>query len=309
MNILITRHDKIGDFITILPLLKIISSHTKHRVTVLVAPINYGLACHIDYIDDVIVYTPNSLQLVQEIRRHNFDVSISCFIDTRLAIALWLANIPRRIAPATKIAQLFFNDRVKQKRGTSGKTEWQYNIDLLTRLAPEINHNFTRPLLSFADVIPNQERVVAFHPGFGGSSDANLSWQHYLQLAKSIAGQQGIKVVFTFGPDDAMSRDYIAKHIDFPAELIDSKMSLVDFCKLLATFELFISTSTGPMQLAGALNIKTLSFFGNNRFAGANRWAPISDIEQQVNFSVPENYTQDFYQSVEHKLAAILKIS
>ncbi|BCG65772.1 MAG: hypothetical protein methR_P3628 [Methyloprofundus sp.] len=309
MNILITRHDKIGDFITILPLLKIIKSHTKHKVTVLVAAINYDLARNIDYIDEVIVYTPDSLQLVQEIRQHNFDVSISCFIDSRLAMMLWLANIPRRIAPATKIAQLFFNNRVKQKRGKSGKTEWQYNIDLLTSLDPKINHSFTQPLLSFTDVDPSKVKIVAFHPGFGGSSDANLSLQHYLQLAKSIAGQQGIKVVFTFGPDDAASRDYIAKHIDFPAELIDSKVSLVDFCKLLATFELFISTSTGPMQLAGALNIKTLSFFGDNSFAGANRWAPISDAERQVNFSVPENYTQDFYQSVEHKLAAILKIS
>ena len=308
MNILITRHDKIGDFMTILPLLKIIKTQTGHKVTVLVAAINEDLARYIDYIDEVIVYTPDALQLIQDIRRHNFDVSISCFIDTRLACILWLANIPRRIAPATKIAQLLFNERVKQKRGQSGKTEWQYNVDLLARLDPNIKPQFTRPLLSFANAAASQERIVAFHPGFGGSSDANLSLPQYLRLAKSIAGQSDIKVVFTFGPDDAASRDYISRHIDFPAELIDSKGSLVDFCQRLASFELLVSTSTGPMQLAGALNIKTLSFFGDNRFAGPNRWAPISDAEKQVNFSVPKTGLEDFYQTVEHRLAAILQL-
>lgn len=50
MNILVTRHDKIGDFITILLMLKILKTNTDHQVIVPVARINYALTCSIEYI-------------------------------------------------------------------------------------------------------------------------------------------------------------------------------------------------------------------------------------------------------------------
>jgi ADP-heptose:LPS heptosyltransferase len=40
------------------------------------------------------------------------------------------------------------------------------------------------------------------------------------------------------------------------------------------------------MHLAGALNIKTVSFFGNNLFASSKRWATISDPTQQNNLVI-----------------------
>lgn len=306
MNILVTRHDKIGDFVSILPMLKILKQHTEHRVIVLVAKVNYELASSINYIDDVILYRQNAWQLSREIRQKNIAVSLSCFIDTKLGWVLFLSGIKTRIAPATKIAQIFFNNTVKQRRGQVQKTEWEYNVDLLKVLFPDIPSIVNRPLLSFNQVLPDTEKkIIAFHPGFGGSSEGNLKLDDYLKLAKSIANNQDISVVFTFGPDDSVSKAYIAKYIDFPAELIDSKMSLVEFCKLIATFELFVSTSTGPMHIAGALNIKTLSFFGNSLFASSKRWAPISDSEKQANYEVPQNYGADFYQVVANKLMTL----
>lgn len=306
MNILVTRHDKIGDFITILPMLKILKTNTNHRVLVLVSKINYDLACSIDYIDDVILYTQDSWLLSKEIRQHNIDASISCFIDSHLGWLLFLSDIKTRIAPATKLAQVYFNKTIKQRRAQVNKTEWEYNIDLLKVLFPEIDCQLKRPFLTFAKPSANlQQKTIAFHPGFGGSSDGNLTLEDYLKLAKSIANKQDIKIVFTFGPDDGDSKAYIETHIDFPAELIDSKMSLVDFCKLIATFDVFVSTSTGPMHLAGALNIKTLSFFGDSLFASSKRWATISDPKKQANYEVPQNYADDFYQSVENKLMAL----
>ena len=306
MNILVTRHDKIGDFITILPMLKILKTHTNHRVIVLVSKINFDLARSIDYIDDVILYSDNFIELIKKIRQQKIDISISCFIDTRLGTILFLSGIKKRISPATKLAQLFFNQTVKQSRGQVKKTEWQYNIDLLKAFSPDINCQLNRPFLQFNNPTSSSHtKTIGFHPGFGGSSAGNLKLVDYLKLAKSIAEIQDIKVVFTFGPDDSESKAYIESHIDFPSELIESKSSLIDFCKLIASFNLFVSTSTGPMHLAGALNIKTLSFFGDNLFASSKRWATISDPEKQANFEVPQNYGEQFYQSVENKLIAL----
>lgn len=306
MNILVTRHDKIGDFISILPMLKILKTNTDHEVIVLVAQINYELAKSIDYIDDVILYTQDSGKLSQEIRQHNIDASISCFIDTHLGWLLFLSGIKTRISPATKLAQVFFNKTIKQKRSRVYKTEWEYNIDLLKVLFPNIPCQLDPPFIRINNPLPRTDnRTVAFHPGFGGSSEGNLQLDDYLKLAKSIADQPNIKLVFTFGPDDCDSKTYIESRIDFAAELIDSKMSLVDFCKLIATFDLFVSTSTGPMHLSGALNIKTLSFFGSSLFASSKRWATISDPEKQANFEVPVNYGEEFYRIVENKLQVL----
>ena len=307
MNVLVTRHDKIGDFITILPLLKILKYNTNNRVIVLVSKINYDLACSINYIDDVILYSDSLYKNISEIKNKKIDVSISCFIDTKLGMTLFLSHIKTRISPATKLAQILFNKTIKQKRSKVEKTEWEYNIDLLKVLKPDINCAFERPLLSFqSDEIKIEPRTIAFHPGFGGSSEGNLKLDDYLKLAKFIAKKENVKVIFTFGPDDADSKQYIENNIDFTAELIASKKSLVDFCILISSCDVFVSTSTGPMHLAGALNIKTLSFFGNTLFASSKRWATISDKEKQANFEVPINYDEDFYLKVEKRLHTIV---
>ena len=38
------------------------------------------------------------------------------------------------------------------------------------------------------------------------------------------------------------------------------------------------------MHLAGALNIKTISFFGESLFSGPLRWATVSKSTNQYNF-------------------------
>lgn len=206
------------------------------------------------------------------------------------------------MAPATKIAQLFFNKRVKQKRSKVEKTEWQYNLDLAQKLFPDIKLDFTRPLLEF-DV--KREKRVIFHAGFGGSSDGNLTLDDYINLARSIKDSE-CEIVFSFGPDDEASKEYIKEHLDFEATIFDSKVSLMEFMQYIAKSMLFVSTSTGPMHLAGATNTRTLSFFGESLFASAKRWGTMSDEEKQNNFCVPQNYGRDIYENIEKRLKEVL---
>ena len=54
-------------------------------------------------------------------------MSISAFTDKKVALALFLAGVKKRIAPATKFAQIFSNIRVKQRRSRVEKREIEYN--------------------------------------------------------------------------------------------------------------------------------------------------------------------------------------
>ncbi|CAM3618784.1 glycosyltransferase family 9 protein [Arcobacter aquimarinus] len=304
MNLLITRHDKIGDFVVTLPLFKAIKEqYPKTKLTALVSKVNYEFAQEIDFIDDVILFDKNDLSKTQkEIKSKKFDASISAYIDISLGKILFKSKIKKRVAPATKIAQLFFNKRVKQKRSKVEKTEWQYNLDLAKKLFPDMKLDFTRPLL---DMDVNKEKRVVFHAGFGGSSDGNLTLDDYINLARSIKDSD-YEIAFSFGPDDDKSKEYINKNIDFEATIFESKVSLFEFTKYIASSYLFVSTSTGPMHLAGATNTKTLSFFGDSLFASAKRWGTISNKENQNNFTVPKEYSVEVYKKIENRLKELV---
>ena len=303
MNILITRHDKIGDFVTMLPVCKVLKEQTTHKIVMLVGKINAAFARELDFIDDVIEYNEDSKALVKTIRSYSFDVSISGYIDTALAKVLFKSGIPKRIAPATKIAQIFFNQRVKQRRSLVEKREFEYNLDLLKAFDSHLRLDFERPLVKI-HLKEETQPFIILHPGFGGSSDGNLLLDDYLSLAKKAS--EKIDIVFTFGPDDDISKKYIQEKLDFKASIRDDLKSLMEFSSFIAASKLFVSTSTGPMHLAGMTNTPTLSFFGDKLFASSKRWGTISDKDMQHNFEIPLNYDKIFYQHIENKLMELI---
>lgn len=307
MNLLITRHDKIGDFVVTLPLFKAIKEqYPSTKLTALVSKVNFDFAQNIEFIDDVILFDKNNLSRIkQEIKSKKFDASISAYIDTAVGKLLFGSGIKKRIAPATKIAQLFFNQRVKQRRSQVKKREWEYNLDLGKAIFPDIKLEFSKPLLTVHYLPFTKEKKVIFHPGFGGSSDGNLTLDDYINLARSIKNSE-YEIVFSFGPDDETSKEYIQYHLDFEATMFDSKVSLMEFTQYIANSMLFVSTSTGPMHLAGATNTQTFSFFGESLFASAKRWGTMSDEEKQNNFCVPQNYGRDIYENIEKRLSEII---
>lgn len=301
MTILITRHDKIGDFITALPMCKVLKEQTNHKIVMLVAKVNVALAQKMEFIDEVIEYSEDSFTLLSRINKVKPDVSISGYIDNHLGLCLFLARVPIRIAPATKLAQIFFNRTIKQRRSKVEKREWEYNLDLVKQLDENLKLEFAKPLLKL-DV--EKENRVIFHAGFGGSSDGNLTLDEYLELARMASAKS--EVVFSFGPDDSASKEYITSKLDFPAIIRDDFASLWEFTLFIATAKLFVSTSTGPMHLAGLTNTTTLSFFGSNLFASSKRWGTISSESCQNNFEIPKGYGKEFLKSIENKMMELL---
>ena len=309
MNILITRHDKIGDFITSLPLFYVVKKDNPNaKIYALVSKVNIDLANQIDFIDEVILYDKNHFwQTLKNIKNANISVSISAFIDTQLGWLLLLNNIKTRIAPATKIAQLFFNNTLKQKRSLVEKTEVEYNLDLAKLLNNNIDLAYHAPLLKldnkqqFRNINHlERKRLVLFHPGYGGSSDGNLILEDYVKLSDTIRQLNNIQIIWVFGPDDLGVKENIIGLIP-DSDLIYKPPTLLDYCFLIRDSELLVSTSTGPMHLAGVLNIKTISFFGSNLFASPERWSTVSDADRQNNFIVNQSFNLDdvervFYQ-------------
>lgn len=298
MNILVVRNDKLGDFITALPTFYVLKHHNpSNRIIALVAPLNRKLAQSCAFIDEVIVDEGKDiLELAFEIKKANIDASVTLFSNTRVALAQWIARIPIRIAPATKIAQIFYNHRIKQRRSRVEMAEYEYNLQLAKALFSDLSLDFPKPLLRFNDdrfqkfctEYEITKPVVAFHPGFGGSSDANWTLEEYIALVRMAAQYQEIDVVMTFGPDEEKLYDEVKSLLgDSRVILYRSKGSIVDFAALLSRFKLFVSTSTGTYHLASAGGCETFTFFGDSKFASAARWKSIGEESRQHHFMIP----------------------
>ena len=109
MNLLITRHDKIGDFCITLPLFKAIKEqYSNTKVTALVSKVNFEFAKNIEFIDDVILYDKNDLEkTLQNIKDKKFDASISCFIDTALGKCFLKVELKKELHLLQKLLKYF----------------------------------------------------------------------------------------------------------------------------------------------------------------------------------------------------------
>lgn len=319
MNILVVRNDKLGDFITALPTLYVLKhQNPANRIIALVAPLNRKLAQSCDFIDEVLVDEGKDiLELAFEIKKANIDASITLFSNTRVAIAQWIARIPIRIAPATKIAQIFYNRRIKQRRSKVEMAEFEYNLQLTKALFSNISLDFPKPLLHFSDVNFQNfcteynitKPVVAFHPGFGGSSDANWTLSEYMELVSIATENEAIDVVMTFGPDEEKLYNEAKSFLgESRVILYRSQGSVVDFAALLSHFKLFVSTSTGTYHLASASGCETFTFFGDSKFASAARWKSIGEESKQHHCMIPLDTKgrADMFETVKSELKNFL---
>ncbi|DAB29783.1 MAG TPA: heptosyltransferase [Sulfurimonas sp. UBA12504] len=302
MRILVVRTDKLGDFITALPTMYVLKQHNpNNKIVAFVAPLNKTLALSCDFIDEVIVDEGESVfALRKKLKEAKIDASITLFSNTRVAFAQFLARIPKRIAPATKIAQIFYTNRVVQRRSEVKMAEFEYNLQLTKELFANISLEYKKPLLSFQDAhnvytdfCKNktiEKEVLAFHVGFGGSSDANWTLDEYEILIREVLKAGKYQVVLTFGPDEVALCENMK--VRFKSEKIIfyiSKEGIVNFAKLISNFKLFVSTSTGTYHLASLVGTPTMTFFADSLFASAKRWKGVGDERLQQWFMIPQD--------------------
>ena len=283
-------------------------------ITVLVPPYTVPMAKLCPWIDNVLLdeqhksLFSDARTLEHKLRLNHFDASISLFTESRTAIATFLSRIPLRLAPATKIAQIFSNRRLPQRRSQSSRPEHEYNTDLV-RFFITLQGDTPVPLqqppyLQFDTTITQNLRtqyiaehnitadsmLIIVHPGTGGSA-INFSVKQYAELIKRIAEQIDAHFIITAGPgedDTAQTLSSLIQGINHSVYI--SSGGIVAFSQFIAISNLFISGSTGTLHIAGALDIPTAAFYPARKSATALRWQTLNQASRRIAFS-PETYT------------------
>ncbi len=282
------------------------SQYPDAEITALVPEYTAPLAEQCEWIDNILIdekkpgFLSDIINLSKNIRQKNYDSSISLFSESRTSLSLWLTGVKLRIAPATKIAQLFINRRLRQKRSQSAKPEYEYNLDLIKYFI-HLNNDMPveippPPYLQFDSSeiaalrenliknhdIPDASRVVIIHPGTGGSA-INLSIEQYAELIKQLSSLAKIFFIITAGPGEIVrARELSEKIPDIDHALHESKAGIINFCKLINTADLYISGSTGPLHIAGALDVPTVAFYPSKKSASPVRWQTLNTHDRRL---------------------------
>ncbi|MDT0619039.1 glycosyltransferase family 9 protein [Salinisphaera sp. P385] len=306
--ILLLRPDRLGDVLLTLPAFAAIKQHWPDRqVIAAVSRYTAPIVSACPLVDDVW-----ALPVVDGRGRFDRDswagrarpaAVISYFSDFPNAFALWRQRIPLRLGPSSKLAQVFYNHRVVQRRSASVKPEWAYNLDLshdlIRQTGGEPGSVPRAPFLQFRDSAADSRTAFAaehgldaeapwvfIHPGSGGSAPAPTP-ADYARVASELA-IGGCRFVITAGPDELPLANHLATAMaDLSPLVYHSQGGLVDFAANLRHADLFVSGSTGPAHLAGALARPTATFYPSLPTAGPRRWQTLAPKDHRFAFIPP----------------------
>jgi heptosyltransferase-2 len=306
MRVLISRTDRIGDVILTLPVAKCLRNE-KHEVFYLVSSYTAPLLHKHPDISDIILVDNKSIKnLVKELKKFNFDAVIALFPVPSLALAFYLSKIPIRIGTGYRYFSFLYNRKVFIHRKHSKRHEVFYNLEMVKPLG--IEPQYYPPILYLSE--RERERgkknlsglkrpVIVVHPGSRGSAD-NWSLGKYKRLVKILL-EEGYGVVIT-------GRIEESKELDLPVSrnLLDlrNKTSLRELMEIISASDLFISSSTGPMHIASALGIPTISLFSSRIPINPTRWKPLHPQSRIISsFKVDEIPVEKVLSSIRELLS------
>ncbi|CUB02970.1 glycosyltransferase family 9 protein [Marinomonas fungiae] len=318
MKILVVRNDKIGDFVLALPAFKAIKqAFPQAKVVALVPAYTLEIANACEWIDEAIVDPQKPEQIksfAKLLQTQQFDAAICLFSNSYNAKLVRKARIPVRVAPATKWVQLLYTHTLKQRRSKSEKPEFQYNLELayylIEVLKGQVQTTSPHQLLAFTNEqkaaqkekltealgVSFAERTCFIHPVTGGSSNT-LSQAQWCKLIAFLDQLTPTHFVITAGPGESAVSKALVDAMTGQVErisLYDKNDGVEDFMRSISVADLFIAGSTGPLHIAGALDVPTIGFYPKKRSStplrwqtlnSAGRWLPFTPSEQQEDLS------------------------
>lgn len=317
MELLITRNDRLGDFMLAWPAVQTVHRNLPEaRITLLAQSYTAPLGRLCEGVSAVVADPAatgewrHARALARLLHPSEFDAALALFSRFDVALGLALARIPVRVAPATKLAQVLYTHRLRQRRSQSVRPEWVYNLELaeffLARLGVAEPRRAVAPYLSFpeAEVAAARRRLaerlridpgrpwVFVHPGHGGSSPT-LPAGLFARIGRALSGE-GVEVVLSEGPADRAAVDAMSARLEeVPHARYRSEEGLEAYARDLAAADLFVGGSTGPLHIAGALDVPTAAFYPHRRSASATRWQTLNTKGRRLAFMPPPQAAED----------------
>jgi heptosyltransferase-2 len=298
-RILIVRPDRIGDVVLSTPLPREIKKvYPDSFVAVLIRKYTQDIYLNNPNIDKIILIDDDSndsfFNKVCEIRDCKFTHSLTLLPTEKLNYMLFLSGIPYRVGVGHKLYQfLTFTRYVDRKKYIPLRHEADYCMDLARKIGVNTDNLDSEIFLTEEEkqkviqtrieLLRGKKYLVGIHSTSGNSSP---NWQpdEYKELILKLNQNEDISIVVTDNKIPAQLEGL--EKVIYPNAGNSLRESFVNF----ASLDLLISASTGPMHIAAALKVKTLSMFCPLTACSPKLWGPLGN---QSKIILPdENYCQ-----------------
>jgi len=284
-NILVIRLDRIGDMVITTPIFRALKEKWPDvQVTVLTNPVNKNIVINNPFIDCILVYDrenkhksmSNRLIFFRGIRKKEFDLVIDPYLDYELKTSLITRFVGKRLRFGFEFAgrEICYNIRYNPNAfpaSTEKRHMIDYDLDLLTYIGietekrqPEIflsadDKKNSYKLLEEAGVSP-ESKIIGMHPG-GNYQSQRWPIKRFAAISDHLVTNYDVKVILFAGQDEKhLVSEFRSHAVKTPILLCD--LSLREFMSILSHCRLLLCNNSGPLHIATALNIPTVSTMG-----------------------------------------------
>jgi len=218
-----------------------------------------------------------SLAFLNQIKAKRFDLAIDFSLNSQYGFFSWYAGIKRRVGYDYKGRGWLLNKKIKLD-GYNEKHIVEYYAGLLKLIGLELKYKNLELYLNQKDIdwaneflaknsVTAQDLLIAIIPGAGASwgKDATLKhWpaENFSGLCDKIIENYRAKIIIMGDFSEKPIAQKILQNIH--CHIIDAtaETTLGQFAALLKKTKLVVTNDGGPMHMAVALGIKTISIFG-----------------------------------------------
>jgi heptosyltransferase-3 len=278
-----------GDVILALPAARALKlSYPDAKVVFLCRSYTASLLTLCLWLDGIIEIDKPVSQVLEEIKRHHFDVAVCLFPEPKVVGLLTKAKIPLRVGTGTRFRSFRFQRRIFEHRKWALRHEVFYNLNIAKlldikgipeplwewQIHEEANARVSTLFTEFQ--LNSNKPLVVLHPGSGKSAE-NWSLQKFAELANDLKND-GLQVVFTGDQEEKPAIDVISRTVNGISNLA-GELSIPELAVLFRRSNLVVANSTGPLHLANALGTPVIGLYPMTRSMHPKRWGPLGQME------------------------------
>lgn len=293
-NILVNMLVNLGDVILTTSALDLIKKNFPYtKITALVKPVVKDAVIDNPVIDDVIIFDYKSKvstfkqtrEMISEIRRRKFDLSISFDRKLRPALLTFMSGIPKRVGPSKVFddnksrVTIFYTDVIEINHDLNQIHQSETYQEIVRKFfqieghgTPQFPRTFSlkaNELLShFA---PNKFKIALCVKG----TFALKTWakEYFVEVVDALSIKYDAEFFIVGAPADKEYADEVIAAMKVDVKNFCGETSLTDLAEIFRRIDLFITVDTGSAHIAATTGVKMVTIFGCTPL---NRWRPIN---------------------------------
>ena len=267
--------------------------------------------------DDYSLFRRNSLlqpleflRVLLALKKEKFDMVFILHRAWQFNFLAFLTGASRRVGFARGNEGVLLTDQVIPQEN---RNEREIYLDLLRVADISVSTKMTSFYMSdeekgFIDLFYERHRIdeddilIAIAPGGGVNAKSAMyikRWPigNYIQLVKRIHKEMNFRVVVLGGPDDRAIAAQIEQEV--PNIIDGSDLTVGEMASLLQRCNLFIGNDSGPLHVACAMDISSISLFGPTN---PMEWAPSEECNTVIykKVSCSPCFSQGFFPDCDH---------